>query len=770
MKIKNANLYLKVILCAGSRIAIADTTHNPVLPTVEVREDASGEGYDIAHLLFPKTDYATPSFDISKKATQQYNVTTTEDVLRYAPGLLIRRRYIGDPNGNLGIRGSNVFQTAHTSVYGDGMPLHNPLRQSFNGAPRWSMVNPTEIESAEVLYGPFSAQYGGHSFGGVVNLTTRMPEKFEAHFDGTGMFQDMHRAGRNQVLSGYRTFVSGGDRFDKFSVYASYNRVENDGQPMDPINSASFRTTGAVGTPVTGGLSTPIQGNPNTPGILFGDSGVEHTETDLFKLKMAYDIREDLQARFVIAYENRDRNNEDPNSLLRNAAGNTVYSGNFNQNGQRFTVPGTAFAVSTQNRETLNYGLSLKGKISEDWRIDTTASYFDAFKDKSVAPRFSTHDPLNNNSGQITDVSAWWASYDLKLATDRFLDRDDLSFMSGYQFNHASLGINVDNVANLDNLGRRTFVSDSGGATQINSGFSQLEWRFMPDWSVMAGARYDHWQALDGRTPVNNVQRNIADRDASRISPKASLEYSPDAWTFRYSFSKAYRFPIAEEMFASFSRLTSQSIAFPGLGPENGLFHNFMTQYDIQRGYIRANFFFNQINDEIFSTTQSINGVNTTTFLPIGQTETIGMDLTFQQNQLFDLPIDLMTNVIFMNKQITKNQRNPALVGNEWVRIPRLQANVSATYHILPVWDATAGVRYRSDSFQREDNSDTAANVFSGTDEYTFVDFKTSYRLPVIAHLKSTLSAGIDNILDQNVFENNPYPQRTFYATISLDY
>ncbi|MFZ2405018.1 MAG: TonB-dependent receptor, partial [Methylobacter sp.] len=270
-----------------------------------------------------------------------------------------------------------------------------------------------------------------------------------------------------------------------------------------------------------------------------------------------------------------------------------------------------------------------------------------------------------------------------------------------------------------------------------------------------------------------NIQ-NYANRDASRISPKASLEYSPNNWTFRYSFSKAYRFPIAEEMFASLSRLNSITTSAPGLGPEQGYFHNFMTQYDIPRGYVRANFFFDQINNEINSTQVTINGQTTTTFQPIDQTEAVGVDLTYQQNEVFSLPVDLMANTTIMDKQITKH--NPIgtnsvnYAGKEWDRTPKLQINGSATYHITQPWAASVGVRYRSDSFQTLANTDTAANVMGGTDESTFVDLKTTYKLPINPKLKSTISAGIDNVFDANAFENHPYPQRTYFISASLKY
>lgn len=743
----------------------AETTK---LEAVEVTSSEQG--------LFPKTAKATPTYEVQVKEVEKFvNATTVEDYLKFSPSLNIRKRYIGDPNGALGMRGSNVFQTAHTMVYADGMPLHNPVRTTFNGAPRWSMVSPSEVESADVLYGPFSAQYGGNSFGGVVNLNTRMPDKFEAHLDAMGMFQTLHRGGRNDTLTGYKTNVSAGNRFDRFSIFGSYNRLENEGQPMTP------RTTGLAGA---GGIIVNgpfFQNQPNgATGVYLGDDGIAKTTTDLFKVKMGYDFTPDLQGRFTVAYEERTGETNDPLSLLKNAAGNTLWGGGtasggstnatYNLDGSSFRVPGSTFSVSESERQAINLGVGLKGKISKDWSIDTNASYYDAFHDKSVSSSLNPNHPLNQNKGQVNDIDAWWANYDLKLSTDNFLENENLSFMGGYQFNHASLNSKTFNSNDYTAGSRAGITNDSGGATQTNSVFSQLEWRFLPDWAFMAGARLDNWQAIGGHVYTATSTESYADRDATRISPKASLEFSPDVWTFRYSFSKAYRFPIAEEMFLSNSRFNSTTVAYPGLGPENGYFHNLMAQYDLPNGFVRANFFYDLINDEIANTLQNFGNVAITTFQPIEQTETIGVDLTFQQNRLFNLPLDFMVNGTFMNKQIVKNSRNTALVGNEWDRIPKLQVNTSATYHILPVWDFSAAVRYRSDVFQRLDNSDTESNVFGGTDEYTFVDVKTSYQLPTYQNLKSTLSAGIDNVLDQNVYENHPFPQRTYFVKASFDY
>lgn len=774
-----------LLACSLNSVAAESKQDTVILGDVEVSTSSEKK-------LFPNTAKSTPTYEINAKEVDKYvNVTTVEDYVKFSPGVSIRKRFIGDPNPTLGMRGSDSFQTGHTMVYADGMPLHNPLQVRWNGAPRWSMVAPNELESSDVLYGPFSAQYGG-AFGGVVHLNTKMPEKFQAHLDATGMFQDMHYGGRNNVLTGYKTNISAGNRFDNFSIFASYNRLENEGQPMSP-RTTTFTGATSGGTAVTGGAvdeyhTAPGVGRPLPRSMYFGDNGIEKATTELFKVKMGYDFTPDLQGRFTIAYEERLRDTADPLSLLKDSAGNTLWGGGtsagnsanatYNQNGDRFVVKGSDFAPGYSERQALNYGLNLKGKISKDWSIDTTASYYDQFKDKTVGASLNPNHPSYRNKGQVTDNEAWWVGYDLKLSTDNFFDNKDLSFMGGYQFNHAYLNGKVYGSNDYSGGARNgVMTNESGGQTQTNSAFSQLEWRFMPDWSVTVGARLDDWQTMGGHVHKFNSTTGVAttysdyqDRDAARISPKASLEFSPDVWTFRYSFSKAYRFPYAEELYASQDSFNSSRVSYPGLGPENGYFHNLMAQYDLNKGYVRANFFYQTVNDEISSTVQAFGTTTVTTFLPIEQTETIGTDLTFQYNQLFDMPLDFMVNGTFLNKQIVKNSRNTALVGNEWVRLPKLQANTSLAYHILPEWDLSTAVRYRSDVFNDLENLEQGSNVYGAVDEYTFVDLKTSYKLPTYQNLKSSVSGGIDNLFDQKAYEVHPFPQRTFYVKVSVDY
>lgn len=54
-----------------------------------------------------------------------------------------------------------------------------------NGSPRRGLIGPGEIQSVDVLSGPFSAEYSGNAMGGVVSFNTVMPQKREVYTEAT---------------------------------------------------------------------------------------------------------------------------------------------------------------------------------------------------------------------------------------------------------------------------------------------------------------------------------------------------------------------------------------------------------------------------------------------------------------------------------------------------------------------------------------------------------------------------------------------------------
>lgn len=716
------------------------------------------------------TPYVSPSTSINRQEMQGINASTIEDTIKYEPDMVVRRRYIGDPNGTVGIRGSNMFQTARTMVFADGLPLHYLLQTQWNGAPRWSLVSPDEAESVEVIYGPFSAEYSGNAMGGVININTKMPDKFVFNAEASVFAQDYHYMGADDTYGGHHEYASVGDRFDKLSIYLSHNHLQNDSQPMTFRSDNQLSTADYTETSVSGAYkATDPYG---TPAIYYGDTGPETAITDLTKLKLGYEMGNWL-ARFTLAYEDRSRETNSPTNYLRDANGNPIWSGQAEYNGERFTVKNSYFAVSEQDRQTLLLGAALEGPMGDSgWTLVTNISDFGVLEDQTRSSKVNPADPTYDGTGTVNEFDdTGWQTLDVKARTDKFLGDKDMNFITGIHYDYYRLMINSyasDNYA----AGEKTDLKGStGGDTVMQAAFAQWGWQFTPRWDVALGARYERWTTKNGinydyknvSNPNDDVLLNIATRTETGFSPKLSLGYAPgNNWKYRYSLARAYRFPTTEELYHNEVKTNNTTIADDKLKPEEGIHQNLMLERQLTDGFLRINLFHEVIENVIFS--QTIDTV--TTFLPIDEVTTQGVEFITQLDRLWDSKLDARFNVTWLDSEITKHNSNPDVVGKTMPRMPEWRANLYLTYHVNQDWDTSAGVRYASDSYNTLDNTDTAENVYGAVDGYTFLDVKVNYQISK----SGKLAVGIDNVTDESAFVAHPWPQRTYYLQGSLSF
>ncbi|SFO04020.1 TonB-dependent receptor [Nitrosospira briensis] len=737
--------------------------------------------------------YTSPSTRVNRAQIELQNAQTTEEVLKYQPSLQIRQRYVGDPNGVLGIRGADMFSTARNMVYADGLPLHNFLQASFNGAPRWSLVGPNEIDAVDIVYGPFSAEYSGNSIGGVVNIKTRMPNKQEFYFESSLFIQPYKLYGPDQgTFIGDRQYVSYGNRIqDRFTVFLAYNRLEAQSHPQSYfIDNTGLGVPGGADTVVTGGIRTP---DPRgTPSIIYGDTGPEKVNTHLFKGKFGYDITSDLQAIFTVAYEDRTRNGNHPRNYLRQGSGQPYWGEGSQPNasfdGSSFDVTRNLFGANADKRETLNLGLQLRGALTPNWNIDTTISNFDVLRDTRATAFFNRNDLGNTGAGQLQDFRKFsWLNYDLKLSTPALLGIEKLSLLGGYHFDQYNLSFRQYSLTDYATLTRGALQANrnNDGQTSTHAIFAQSAYRFLPGWDVTVGARQEWWSATNGvvggGSANNPTSTSVPDRDISALSPKVSLGYEPGPWKYRYSFGRAHRFPVIAELFQSLSSPQSITQANAMLRPENGVHHNFMIEYGLPKGYVRVNVFRDDIKDAIQQVRTVLNGVIQNSFQNIDQTSTTGVELIFDQRRILGSKFDFMFNGTWMNAKVDKgpivNFTDPTgtqadfdLTGKQRIRLPHWRANFFTTYHATDAWDISLSGRYTSDSFNDLDNRDHVNNVFGSQSDFFFMDFKTSYRFKLQNGLKSRVSFGITNLNNDKAFVFHPYPQRTYLVEAAFSY
>ncbi|MDH5368790.1 MAG: TonB-dependent receptor [Gammaproteobacteria bacterium] len=710
------------------------------------------------------TPYTSPTSVVTEEKAESINTATVEDFVKYEPSIVVRRRYIGDPNGVIGMRGSGMFQTSRTMVFADGVPLHNMLRSRWSGAPRWSMASPDETESVEIIYGPFSAEYAGNAMGGVVNINTKRPDDFEFNSE-VGIFsQNFKLMGANDTYTGNKEFVSVGERFGKTSLYLSHNHLENDGQPM------SFRYA-SPSIPVGG--ETAVNGayysldSKGKPAMYYADTGTDKSITDLTKLKVGQEMG-DWLARFTLAYEDHSRKNT-PTNYLRDAGDTPVWSGAVVQDGYAFTVKGSNFALSDSIRENLMLATTFEGPVTSNWNMEVGVSKYDVLEDESISSKLNPDDPAYTGVGSLSEFdNTGWITLDVKLRSDKFMNNKNMNFITGVHFDHYSMTLNSYSTDYAS--GTKTSLNAMvGGENETQAVFSQWGLQVTPQTDITLGGRYERWMTMNGKNYNYGLATyiDVDTRTETGFSPKFSLGHKLNKnWKTRYSIAKAYRFPILEELYHNEQKTTGTTIANEKLKPEDGLHHNLMFEKQLVKGFMRFNLFQETIKNVIYYQTDTTATPTVTTYLPIDEVETQGAEFVVQQNRIAGGNTDVSFNMTWLDSVITKNSADTSIEGNVMARMPKWRANLLLTQHLSDNWNVSGGMRYSSDSYGNLDNSDTAQNVMGAIDGYAFFDVKTTYKIGK----HSKIMAGIDNLTNETAFVAHPWPQRTFYLQGSLHF
>ena len=750
---------LKPVLIAGALLMGANLAHAATdkhgatpsqMPSLEEVHVWGGTPDDT-------TPFKVPSTSISAAEMEAINLSSIEDAVAYQPSLTVRRRYIGDANGSLGIRGSNVFQTARILVYADGLPLHYHLQTRWSGAPRWSLVAPDEVESVEVIYGPFSAAYSGNAMGGVVRIKTRTPTERSLTLHGALFNQHFDRLATEEDYGGMHLSASYGDKLGDLTLSAFYNHLENQGQPMNQYFASPVvpDPNDAPPTAVEGGVRGVD--NHGNPVIYYGDSGSEESTTDLFKLKTGYAWGE-LQLSTTVAFEDRSGDANNANNYLRDGDGDPFWNDSATLDDRAFQVLGTNFGAREQDRQSLLLGLGVSGPLNGDWIFDVNLSHFELLKDREISSGRSPGDPAFDGAGSLREYDdTGWTTVDMTSSTDAFAGRNDMSLSLGIHHDNYRLAINTFDTTNwTQGWGNMTNHSTSGGETETQALFAQYGWQLNPAWDVVLGGRYEQWRAQNG---FLNDDRH-PDRSTSGFSPKFSLGYAPaHSWQLRYSLARALRFALVEELYQNENRTSGIQQANAQLSPEDGIHHNLMVEKSVAQGFIRLNLFHEKIEDTIFNQLGIINGVELSTFLAMDEVTTQGAELIINQPEIWQSRLDLRFNLSYLDATITENSVNPAIEGNRFPRLPEWQSNLLLTYTFKSAMNLSSGLRYASDSFGELENTDDASRTFGAIDSYLFLNLKAGWRL----NQHCDLALGVDNVTDEVAYVHHPWPSRTLY-------
>ncbi|MES1166663.1 MAG: TonB-dependent receptor [Pseudomonadota bacterium] len=687
------------------------------------------------------------------------NAMDTEDAVKYLPSVFLRKRNYGDTQAVMATRTWGVSSSARSLVYADGVLLTALIANNNNiGAPRWGLVAPAEIERIDMMYGPFSAAYPGNSIGAVMEITTRLAEKFEGSIDQTFAWQNFSLYGTTSTFGTSQTALSVGDRAGKFSFWTSANFQDSHSQPLTYVTSATFPagTTGAYAAVNKLGAAANV----------LGASGLLHTEMTNAKVKAAYDLTPTIRAAYTFGFW-QNRANSSVQSYLRDATGTPTFAG------QSGFASGFYHLVQQHSSHSLVLKTDTKGK----WDLEASASLYRMDKDKQNSP--STASATGTSYGTAGKVAVLggtnWSTLDLK-ALWRATDTNLVTF--GLHNDRYQLYNPTFNTADWRAGPPYTTVATEGdGKTRTQALWAQDAWDLVSGLKFTTGLRYEEWRAYDGYN-VNGATTVFQPAiKASRFSPKAILAWTgTPGWLTTLSAGRAYRFATASELYQLVSTGATFTSPNPNLKPDNDLSLELRIERKFGNGSVRASFFQDDVHDAIISQFNPLVPGSNTLYSYVSNVDHVrarGVEVVLERNHLFVPGLSFTGSVTYLDARTlaTSGQASataPAgsAIGKRLPNIPDWRASFLATYRVGDRWSVALGGRYSGRLYTTLDDADVAPNNYQGFAPWFVADTHANFRLN--RHWSASL--GIDNVLDRKYFFFHPFPQRTVVTSLKYNF
>ncbi|GAM96788.1 hypothetical protein U91I_00409 [alpha proteobacterium U9-1i] len=717
---------------------------------------------DLVRETLPTTIEAASAEEIARSTS----VLNAEDTLRYFPNIFVRKRHVGDTQAPITTRTSGVGASARSLIYADGVLLSALIgNNNSNASPKWGMVSPDEIDNVEVLYGPFSAAYSGNSIGAVVEIQTRMPDAFEASLNTAGSLQAFEQYGTDDTFSAHQLSAATGNRFGPISFWFGAQRTESDSHPLQYATATRPIAPSGAGA-VTNGAFADVN-RTGAPIVVLGAGGLEHQVQDNLKLRTRWEITSDTSLTYAVGRFANDTESS-VQTYLRNGADQPVFAGGpLNIGGYAYTIAASAFSngVYAFDEEHWMQSLALNHRGERlDWRI--VASAYDYETSEQRTPSTALPVALTGGAGSITRFDGTgWINLDGK-AVWRVSEAHELSF--GAHLDRYELANNRFNTGDWISGAAGALASAARGETETHAVWAQDVWRINPAVTLIAGGRWETWEARDGlnfsASPALNVIQPAL--DATEFSPKTSLEWAIAAdWSARVSLGRAYRFPTVGELYQAITTGATLTAPNPNLRPENA----FSTEWSVERrfesGRVRASIFTETIEDALISQTAPLVVGSPTLFTyvqNIDEVESRGLELVGEYDNALVPGLSLSGSVTYVDPTIESDPSFPAAEGKQIPQVPNWRATFVATYRPDGRWVFTLAGRYSDRVYATIDNSDVVTHTYQGFDGYLVFDARA--HLALNAHWSAALS--VENLGAEDYFLFHPFPQRTLAAEL----
>jgi iron complex outermembrane recepter protein len=713
------------------------------------------------------------SFSITaKQIDETINLKDPEDAIKYFPSLFVRKRNDGDNQAVLATRSWGLNSSARTLIYYDDLLISALIGNNNSGAsPHWNLISPEAIARIDFLNGPFAAAYPGNSIGGVLLITSKMPDHPFAIAKETVSVMPWNQYGTHDTYVTSQTSAAAGNRDGKLSWLVTANYLDSYQQPL------TYTTNGAAPAGTTG--TFPALNKQGVVADVVGTGTLAHSQQTSGNFRFAYDVTPLLQATYSLGIWNNVQTSNPQTYLTSTATGAPTFGG----------VSGFASNKYIWDQTHMSNAVSLKSDTKGAYDFDLSASSYNYLQDImlnpfTVAPAgigFSENGKITRNDGtnwQNVDAKGIWRP-------DGYDGSQEISFgVHGdrYRLENPVFASSIWNATPSTGTGQ--LYSDGIGETRTGALWVQDAWKIVPNLKLTLGGRLETWRALDGfnintstnaaggiTSSISTIQPELG---STNFSPKASLSWDPNKdWNITANFGEAYRYPTVSELYQNVSVSNVVTTPNPMLTPEQ----DFTGELNIERhwndGRVRLTLFEERTNNAIISQTNTVTNANNaqvmaTTFSNVAAIRMQGVELSAEKDNVAIKGLQLFGSVTYVDSRILSDPTwagvNPltlqpdTVVGKRVPYVPDWRARFGVTYRPNESWAYTLAARYSGKQYSTLDNTDIIPHVYGAFDNYFVVDMKVHYN----ATRNFSFDFGIDNLFNEQYFLFHPFPGRTY--------
>jgi outer membrane receptor protein involved in Fe transport len=540
-----------------------------------------------------------------------------------------------------------------------------PFNEPFSGWVYWTRIPLESVDRIEMIDGASSSIWGNYALGGVINVVTERPKPRTFEFRSQAGTRDTWKAD-----------FFGSQTFGKLGV---------------SLEGSFFDTGGfqQVFAEERGSIDTKAKVNYENVNFK-----ADYTPTDRLStfLRVGY-FKEDRDNAKVTTFANPD------GSFTPEANGSQwkTFSG-----GVRASLPDQS---------------DLQASVFVDYTRFN--SNFIALVTPVVTPRSAAR--VSTIQHVPTDAIGALVQWSKPISTQYLVS-------AGTDFRHIE-GASEEQGMSTNN-GLTPITNRDGRGKQILSGtFAQIQYLPVPQLSLTASGRVDHWRNYDAHynettiatgLPAARNLGDLADKEETVFNPKfAALYHVTDKVTTWGSIGSGFRAPTLNELYRNFSVGALLTLGNANLGPEKLLGGELgLSVAPTDDLSVRTTWFDNRMKDPIATVTLTPNALAQRQ--NIGRTRIRGFQTDVEYR--FGRDWKAAGAYVLNRARITENPLDPTLVGKFLQQVPKNRGSLSVSYANPRFVDATLSALFVGHQFDDDLNVRAKTGEEPGLPAYGVVD------------------------------------------------